>query len=310
MHILPQNLSDISLNAIVGSLGCLLFISNLVNAEEFDFANMLGGYGEAGYGEEMREKVRSELNGREGEIWAYVKDSFFNGDGISDRMAITAGIRALHDLNGYSEEILREYAEILEAESYNVAQLNDVMSRTTPAPGVTPDPELREYRRATKALGLIRSSFFVFKSYGNGLTHEMVSRLLHLNDGEVQTRVAGWYKANGTPSDIPVLEARADELKALGDQPGSDLVLSAIQQIESGSTAPALGSVERGSTDAPSTAAEQPSTIAESATIEASPEVESPSSSRTTVWPYVLVAVALVGIVVVLVRSRKGNPGR
>lgn len=34
------------------------------------------------------------------------------------------------------------------------------------------------------------------------------------------------------------------------------------------------------------------------------------SSSRSLIWPYVLVAVALVGIVGVLVCSRKGNPDR
>ena len=34
------------------------------------------------------------------------------------------------------------------------------------------------------------------------------------------------------------------------------------------------------------------------------------SPSRTPIWPYVLVAVALLSIVVVLLRSRKGDPGR
>jgi hypothetical protein len=37
---------------------------------------------------------------------------------------------------------------------------------------------------------------------------------------------------------------------------------------------------------------------------------ESPTSQSSPVWPYVLVVLALVGIVVVLLRSRKGNPGR
>ncbi|MDF1824053.1 MAG: hypothetical protein P1U68_05400 [Verrucomicrobiales bacterium] len=294
MHILPQKLSDARIGGIVCSMVYLNFCSVLVYAKDFDFAEMLGGYGEAGYGEEMRARVRSELSGREQEVWAYVKDSFFNGDGVSDVMAISAGLRALHDLNGYSEEILQQYAEILEAESHKVEQLNDVLSRTTPVPGVGSDLEFNEYHRATKALGLIRSSFFVFKTYGEGLTGETVSRLLQLNDGQVQTRVAEWYRVNGNPSDIPVLKARAAELQALGDQPGSELVSSVVEHIQSGST----GGAEAESPTARPTEAEQPLSPEESDVN--GEQVESPSPSRSPVWPYVIMAVALMGIAVIV----------
>lgn len=314
MRILLPNrrTSDISLSVtLIYSLllACFLLRPDVTKAAAQDLKETLAEYGDSEYGEAMREKVRARLSGREDEIWNYVKEAWLNGDGMSDRMAITAGIRALHDLNGFNEKILADYAGILEAESRRVKELNDLLARTPPIAGVAPDDEFDAYYRAVRAKGLIGSSFFVFETYGNGLTREIALKFLHLNDGYVQTAVAEWFKTNGDRNDIPVLKARAAALQSRGDKYGSDLVLTVIDEIQLRSSPTATEAEEPSSDEKSSKPVSQSSDWEIPSSSDGDPEEES-LSTHQIVWLYAVVALSLIGIVFVLVRSRNGATGR
>ncbi len=313
MNFLPPKRRSIKLlleNVLFFSLliSIVFHQTYLAEAVEDDFRETLSEYGDSDYGDGIREKVRAKLSGREDEIWNYIKEAFRNDNGGSDLMAITAGLHALRDLDGFNEKILAEYSEILETESKRVQELNELTPRTPPISGISTNDEVKAYRRATKAIGLIRSSFFVFKTYGNGLSREMVLRFHQLNDGSVQTAVADWFKAKGDPNDIPALEARAATLKSIGDKNGSDLVLTVIDEIKlrESSTSPHAEEIE------PEEVISRP--ISKSAGVEMSASSDSASEDKSIsaaqpLWLYAVVALALTGIVVVLVRLRRRDTG-
>jgi hypothetical protein len=233
--VTSRTTDSLSLGILTLLASCALGSARLV-AQDYDFSEWLvGGYGESGYREVMRERVRSELSGREEEIWTFVKDSFRKSGSPS------VGLRALVDLDGFNEKILSEYLEILEEQSLKVERYNNLSSRGPALPGIATEEDVDEYRRMGQSLGLISGSFWVFETYGNGLPREIAVRFLPLNDGGVQNGVADWYRVHGMEADIPVLEARADELESLGDQGGVNLLRVVIEEIRFRSAGDAPG---------------------------------------------------------------------
>lgn len=298
-----MDIQQLNRNALIALLFSVFFTPCGVVAEDFDFRELLNGLS-ADLDEERRRLLHSEiretLTGREEEVWAFVEASLSDEDGNFNASDFHEGLTALFLIDGFNDQILDKYLAALEAEASNIDDFNELLSRRGSRDLTAEDEAFADLTKRTKLLSV---GFGVFDQYRDGLPREIATKYLRVEESALSDKVFEWYQKHGTEEDIEALEERADELRERGDSVGARNVESAIAAINA-RTDP-LDEKKRGE-------AGQASTTAESVPGESERDEEQfvPTSSRSPVWPYVLVAVALVGIVVVLLRSRKVNPDR
>lgn len=143
---------------------------------EYDFQELLLGLTSDSREGQTRaeEEVRRTLKGREREVWNFVLSALADTEGKYDSGHVSEGLRALTVLDGFNDEILDEYRDLLRRESNEIEnhttrqELSDISADQSSVEMPVSQQRNSPYCRRSAKSGRVRggrcSSFFAWRS--------------------------------------------------------------------------------------------------------------------------------------------------
>ncbi|GEM_PF-4312750 len=267
---------------------------------EYDFQELLLGLTSDSREGQTRaeEEVRKTLKGREREVWNFVLSALSDTEGKYDSGHVSEGLRALTVLDGFNDEILDEYRDLLRRESNEIENLKELESKR-----LRRVQTKEEWRSITKRMRFIEYGLYTSEDLGRPLPREIVTPFLPFDDQGIIEPVIRWYYAHGVESDIKALTKRAEEFAKIGGTIYRDAIVEAVTEIRTRGAAeltPATMPVHESSADGRILDADSDRSVRETSRAEGSP----PSPA----WPYGLCILLIVGVTVFHVRRILRRP--